>query len=93
MLSQLSKVGAVAVSAMLFAVAAGAQSKSCQPAGGMLMTDLGAVDANTTMGVATGDLRGAVGATILNIDAQNGGGALIHRAAPLGDRIRRSSLL
>jgi hypothetical protein len=77
MLSQLSKVGAVAVSAMLLAVAAGAQSKSCQPVGGMLMTDLGAVDATTTMGVATGDLKGVVGATILNIDAQNGGAALI----------------
>jgi hypothetical protein len=77
MLSQLSKIGAVAVSAMLFTVAAGAQSKSCQPAGGMLMTDLGAVDATTTMGVATGDLKGAVGATILNIEAQNGGTTLI----------------
>jgi hypothetical protein len=62
---------------MLLAVAAGAQSKSCQPAGGMLMTDLGAVDATTTMGVATGDLKGAVGATILNIDAQNNGATLI----------------
>jgi hypothetical protein len=39
---------------------------SCQPAGGMLMTNLGAVDASTTMGPATGDLKGAVGATILD---------------------------
>src|SRR4051794_17208897 len=77
MLSQFNRVGAVALSAMMFAVAAGAQSKSCQPAGGMLMTNLGAVDASTTMGVATGDLKGAVGATILNIDAQNGGATLI----------------
>jgi hypothetical protein len=77
MLSQFSRVGAVALSAMMFAVVAGAQSKSCQPAGGMLMTNLGAVDASTTMGVATGDLKGAVGATILNIDAQNGGATLI----------------
>jgi hypothetical protein len=77
MLSQLSKVGAAAVFAMLFAGAASAQAKSCQAVGGMLMTDLGAVDANTTMGVATGDLRGAVGATILSIDAQNNGATLI----------------
>ena len=77
MLSQLTKVAAVAVAAMLFAAAAIAQAKSCQPAGGMLMTDLGAVDANTTMGVATGDLKGAVGATILNIDTLNGGSTLI----------------
>ena len=77
MLSQFTKVAAIAVAAMLAAVAAGAQAKSCQSAGGMLMTDLGAVDANTTMGVATGDLKGAVGATILNIESQNGGAILI----------------
>jgi len=34
----------------------------------MLMTNLGAVDAATTMGVATGDLKGAVGATILSTE-------------------------
>jgi len=77
MFSQFSKVATAAVSAMLLAVAAGAQAKSCQSAGGMLMTDLGAVDASTTMGVATGDLRGAVGATILNLESQNNGATLI----------------
>ena len=77
MLIQFSKVAAVAIAASLFSAAAGAQSKSCHPVGGMLMTDLGAIDANTTMGVATGDLKGAVGATILNIDAQNGGATLV----------------
>jgi len=77
MLSQFSKVGAVVVSALLIAAAASAQRKSCQSASGMLMTDLGAIDANTTMGVATGDLKGAVGATILNIDEQNGGAIVI----------------
>jgi hypothetical protein len=92
MLSQLTKVAAVAVAAMLFAAAAIAQAKSCQPAGGMLMTDLGAVDANTTMGVATGDLKGAVGATILNIESQNGGAILIftvqhHWVSESGDLI------
>lgn len=92
MLNQFSKVAAVALTAMLFAVAAGAQSKSCHSAGGMLMTDLGAVDANTTMGVATGDLKGAVGATILNIESQNGGAILIltvqhHWVSDTGDLI------
>jgi hypothetical protein len=77
MLSKFGKVATAALSAMLFAAAAVAQSKSCQPVGGMLMTDLGAVDANTTMGVATGDLKGAVGATILNIEALNNGATLI----------------
>ena len=92
MLSQLSKALSVALSAMLFAASAGAQSKSCHPAGGMLMTDLGAVDANTTMGIATGDLKGAVGATILNIESQNGGAILIftvqhHWVSETGDLI------
>jgi hypothetical protein len=53
----------------ILAAAANAQSKSCRPAGGMLMTNLGAVDAATTMGTATGDLRGAVGATILSTES------------------------
>jgi len=35
----------------------------------MVMTNLGAVDPATTMGTATGDLRGAVGATILSTEA------------------------
>jgi hypothetical protein len=39
---------------MVFAAGAVAHAKSCQSAGGMLMTDLGAVDANTTMGIAAG---------------------------------------
>jgi hypothetical protein len=43
----------------------------------MLMANLGAADANTTMGYATGDLKGAVGATILNIESQNNGATLI----------------
>jgi hypothetical protein len=53
----------------ILAAAANAQSKSCRPAAGMLMTNLGAVDAATTMGTATGDLRGAVGATILSTES------------------------
>ena len=57
----------LAAIAILIAVAA-AQSKHCTPAGGMLMTNVGAIDAATTMGVATGDLKGAVGATILSTE-------------------------
>lgn len=41
------------------------QHRSCQSIGGMLMTNLGAVDQSTTMGPATGDLKGSGGATIL----------------------------
>jgi hypothetical protein len=77
MLCRISKGVIVAASLILAAGAASGQSKSCHSVGGMLMTDLGAVDANTTMGYATGDLKGAVGATILNIVEQNNGATLI----------------
>jgi len=55
----------------LLAVAANAKvnkEQSCQPAGGMLMTNLGAIDASSTMGVVTGDLKGAVSATVLGTE-------------------------
>src|SRR5260370_17796908 len=37
----------------------------CQPVGGTAMTNFGAIDQNTTMGTATGDLRGTASGTIL----------------------------
>jgi hypothetical protein len=49
--------------------AQGTKHQFCQPVGGMLMTNLGAVDQATTMGPATGDLKGAVGATILSTES------------------------
>lgn len=61
-----SKAVSVLAAMVILIAAAAAQSKRCTPAGGMLMTNLGAVDPATTMGVATGDLKGAVGATILS---------------------------
>jgi hypothetical protein len=70
-------IAALAVTALLFVTASAETKKNCQPAGGMLMTNFGAVDPNTTMGVATGDLKGAVAATILNIDGQIGGPTLV----------------
>jgi hypothetical protein len=87
-----SKVSVVAVFAVLFAFAANMHAKTCQSAGGMLMTDLGAVDSATTMGVATGDLKGAVGATIQSIDSQDNGATLIftvqhHWVSESGDQI------
>ena len=77
MLSKIGKGVIVTASLMLVAGAASGQSKSCHSVGGMLMTNLGAVDANTTMGYVTGDLKGAVGATVLNIETQNNGATLI----------------
>jgi hypothetical protein len=43
----------------------------------MLMTNLGAVDEATTMGPVTGDLKGAVGATILDTES-NGNKLVFH---------------
>ncbi len=37
----------------------------CTHVGGSIITNFGAVDANTTLGPATGDLRGAVAASLL----------------------------
>jgi hypothetical protein len=59
-------VSVLAAMVILIAAAAAQSNKHCTPVGGMLMTNLGAVDPATTMGVATGDLKGAVGATILS---------------------------
>ena len=60
---------AILTSAMMLTMSALAQNpKHCKPAGGMLLTNLGAVDQATTMGYATGDLKGAVGATIKTLN-------------------------
>jgi hypothetical protein len=51
--------------------AAGAEphrgERKCAPIGGSVATNLGVVDANTTLGTATGDLAGAVAAAILEV--------------------------
>ena len=72
-----SKAISVLAAMVILVVAATGQSKHCTPAGGMLMTNLGAVDPATTMGVATGDLKGAVGATILSTEV-NGNMLIFH---------------
>jgi len=61
------------LAAMAFLVTGAAAQKNslrqhCQPAGGMLMTNLGAIDASTTMGPATGDLKGAVSGTVVSTE-------------------------
>ena len=47
--------------------AAGQGGGKCSAVGGLIMTNLGVIDANTTLGIATGDLGGGVSATILSI--------------------------
>ena len=55
----------------------GAADLHCVPVGGMLMTNFGAIDANTTMGTATGDLRGAVSGTLLGAPQPGAGNTLV----------------
>jgi hypothetical protein len=49
----------------------------CKAVGGMIMTNFGAIDQNTTMGVATGDLRGAVSGTVLGTPGPGANGTVV----------------
>jgi hypothetical protein len=66
--------------------------RQCVPIGGMLMTNFGAIDQFTTMGTATGDLRGAVSGTLLGAPQPGAGGTLVfhvqhHWVTESGDTI------
>lgn len=52
-------------------------AQHCTPVGGTVMTNFGAIDQNTTMGTATGDLRGAVSGTILGAPQLGAGNTLV----------------
>jgi hypothetical protein len=52
--------------------------RHCGPVGGMILTNFGAIDQSTTMGVATGDLRGAVSGTLLGTPQQVGNTFVFH---------------
>ncbi len=61
------------LAAITFLVAGAAAQKNnkhqhCQSVGGMLMTNLGAIDASTTMGPVTGDLKGSVIGTVVSTE-------------------------
>jgi hypothetical protein len=49
----------------------------CKLVGGTLMTNFGAIDQNTTMGTATGDLRGAVSGTLLGAPQPGAGNTVV----------------
>jgi hypothetical protein len=49
----------------------------CALVGGTVITNFGAIDQNTTMGTATGDLRGAVSGTILGAPQPGAGNTLV----------------
>jgi hypothetical protein len=64
----------------------------CTHVGGSLITNFGAVDANTTLGPASGDLRGAVAATLLTPPQPGQNGTVVfhvqhHWVTDSGDNI------
>jgi hypothetical protein len=73
----MNNILAVLTLALAVGPVAYAQKKDCRSVGGTLLTNLGAVDQNTTMGPATGDLAGAVGATIVSFQPQNNGAVIL----------------
>jgi hypothetical protein len=58
---------------------AGGLDRHCTQVGGTVTTNFGAIDANTTLGLATGDLRGAVSGTLLGAPEPGAGNTLIFR--------------
>jgi hypothetical protein len=67
-------------------------NRHCKPVGGSVITNFGAVDPNTTLGPATGDLRGGVAATLTAPPASGPGGTVIfhvqhHWVTESGDNI------
>jgi hypothetical protein len=74
MKSQIHKLllTAAAAAVLLFAslhANAGSMDPHCTDVGGAILTDLGGFGPNTTLGVATGDLRGAIGVEILGVNS------------------------
>ena len=70
--NRISKTGSI-LAAVAFLVAGAVAQKNnkhqhCQSVGGMLMTNLGAIDASTTMGPVTGDLKGSVSGTVVSTE-------------------------
>jgi hypothetical protein len=49
-----------------------AAANHCAPVGGTFMTNVGGFGANTTLGVITGDIKGAVGVQILGVTTGDG---------------------
>jgi hypothetical protein len=59
---------AAAVIALLFTTPAWASQ--CQAVGGVLMTNIGAIEGVTNLGPVSGDLQGSVAATIKGQDSE-----------------------
>jgi len=66
--------------------------RRCMSVGGSIITNFGGVDANTTLGPATGDLRGAVAATLTEPPSPGPSGTILfhvqhHWVTESGDNI------
>jgi hypothetical protein len=57
----------------------GTSEGRCKLVGGSIITNFGGIDQNTTLGTATGDLRGAVTGTILGAPQPGPGNTLVFR--------------
>src|SRR2546430_15748012 len=58
--------------------------RRCMSVGGSIITNFGGVDANTTLGPATGDLRGAVAATLTEPPSPGPSGAILFYVQQIG---------
>ena len=69
----------------------GSAAPHCIPVGGMIMTNLAVIGQSTTLGTSTGDLKGAVAATILNVSPGANGTTIFsvqhHFVTETGDTI------
>jgi len=68
------------------------EDRHCAHVGGSIITNFGAVDANTTLGPVSGDLRGAIAATLLTAPQPGPNGTVIfhvqhHWVTESGDNI------
>ena len=61
------------MAALVLVIPAYGQQRKCSSVGGVMTTNLGVIDEQTTMGVATGDLKGAVSATIQSVTPNSNG--------------------
>jgi len=69
-----------------------ASDGKCIHVGGSIITNFGGVDANTTLGPATGDLRGAVAATLLTPPQPGSGGTVLFTSIGEADLVAGTAL-
>ena len=76
---------------LLLVSSAMAAPKHCAPVAGTFMTNVGGLGNNTTLGVITGDIKGAVGVEILGVKTASDGTTTItaqhHLVTEAGDTV------